>query len=167
MNLEHLTVPEGKEVLKESHSHRHKGANFRALKDQRPLITSLHNGMRLHARANSIMWYPALSPPGSWLGSHRPSWVKPLWGRTWRAGAGRAVRVKQKTKYTGMKLSKTNLVSKNENQIKHLTSKCVFSILCLPRVMKMSQCGFKPLRVLADFQWSPNAYHHFHRDCWA
>lgn len=83
MNLEHLTVPEGKEVLKESHSHKHKGANFRALKDQRPLITSLHNGMRLHARVNSIMWYPALSPPGSWLGSHRPSSVKPLWGRTW------------------------------------------------------------------------------------
>lgn len=44
-NLEHLTVPEGKEVLKESHSSRDEGANLTALKDQRPLITSHHDGI--------------------------------------------------------------------------------------------------------------------------
>jgi hypothetical protein len=73
-------VPEGKEVLKESHSYRDKGANFTALKDQRPLITSYHDGIYM-SRVNSIMWYPALSPPVARQGSHRQSWLKSLWGK--------------------------------------------------------------------------------------
>lgn len=80
MNLEHLTVPKGKEVLKESHSHRDKGANLTALRDQRPLVASHQDGIYM-SRVNSIPWSAALSPPGSRLGSHRQSWLKSLWGK--------------------------------------------------------------------------------------
>lgn len=72
-------MPEGKEVLKESHRKATK-ESIRALNKQRPLITFHSDGIYM---SRSV---PSTKAPGSsgllqpWLRSHRQSWLKSRWG---------------------------------------------------------------------------------------